>query len=121
MLTGSALSWVSSIDGVLGSGSSLNVDQLSPGRHRILFQAVDSRGAASADSITIALSNPPVVAITSPAEGESFPIGAPVTFSGSANDPEEGVLPAAALVWRSSLVGQPLGMGASFTVNTLGT
>ena len=121
VLTGSALSWVSSIDGVLGSGSSLNVDQLSPGRHRILFQAVDSRGAASADSITIALSNPPVVAITSPVEGESFPIGAPVTFNGSANDPEEGVLPAESLVWRSSLVGQPIGMGASFTVNNLGT
>jgi len=121
VLTGSALSWISSIDGELGSGSSLTVDQLSPGRHRILFQAVDSRGAASVDSITIALSGPPVVEITSPADGASFPIGAPVTFTGTASDPEEGILPADALLWRSSLIGPPIGTGASFTVNTLGT
>ena len=120
VLGGPSLTWISSLDGQLGTGSSLNVERLSPGLHRILLQAVDIQGAAAVDSITIIFSSPPVVEITSPADGAQFPIGAPVSFSGSARDPEEGVLPAGSLVWYSSEIEKPIGAGAAFVSNTLG-
>jgi hypothetical protein len=55
---------------------------------------------------------PPMVPITAPADGISVPLGAPVFFSGWAEDPEEGGLPGSSLVWESSLDGL-LGIGDS--------
>ncbi|HLA38834.1 MAG TPA: YncE family protein, partial [Candidatus Glassbacteria bacterium] len=120
VLAGNALVWLSDLDGELGRGTPLSVSQLTPGRHRIVLQATDSRGAAGIDTISIVLSNPPIVEITAPAVGSTFPIGTPVAFSGSARDPEEGILPAGSLSWYSSLSGGKIGSGASFVSNSLG-
>ena len=55
---------------------------------------------------------PPVVNISSPADGATYASGATVSFSGSAADAEDGDL-SGSLAWTSSLDG-PLGTGAAF-------
>ena len=60
---------------------------------------------------------PPAVTVTSPVSGSSFDEGTAISFSGTANDPEDGNL-SGALTWSSSLAGT-IGSGASFTA-TLG-
>jgi len=54
-LTGASLVWTSSIDGEIGTGSLLTLDNLSEGDHRITFTVTDSQGATNSDvtSITI--------------------------------------------------------------------
>lgn len=56
---------------------------------------------------------PPVVTITSPANGARFNSGTAISFSGSATDAEDGDL-TSGLVWTSSLNG-PIGTGGSFS------
>ncbi|MEA2063410.1 MAG: YncE family protein [Gemmatimonadota bacterium] len=120
VLPGSALSWSSDIDGVLGTGASLLTDALSAGIHLVVLRAADSHGAGGFDSVSISVSHPPEVTINSPVDGFSYPIGTPIEFAGSAHDPEEGVVPPGALFWRSSMVDGPIGTGASFVLRTLG-
>lgn len=64
----------------------------------------------------VATGEAPVVAITAPANGLSFEQGDPVSFAGTANDNEDGVI-SANLAWTSSLDGS-IGNGAGF--NTTG-
>jgi glucose/arabinose dehydrogenase len=47
--------------------------------------------------------NPPIAQIDSPAEGATFAAGDTLTFTGSATDPEDGVLPASSLSWWADL------------------
>lgn len=60
----------------------------------------------------------PTVNITSPAEGATFDVEEEVTFEGSAEDPEDGSLTGASLVWTSDADGE-LGTGETVTT-TLG-
>jgi hypothetical protein len=55
----------------------------------------------------------PVVSITAPASGASYPSGASVTFTGSASDSQDGTL-SSALAWSSNIDGS-LGTGASLS------
>ncbi len=61
---------------------------------------------------------PPVVTITAPSAGAIVAQGAPLTLTGSANDPEDGVLTGASLAWSSSRDGA-LGTGTSITTASL--
>jgi hypothetical protein len=61
---------------------------------------------------------PPTVAITAPAAGAEFAADAPVTFTATATDPEQGALSGDAVQWSSSIDGV-LGTGTSLTVSTL--
>ena len=63
------------------------------------------------------VNQPPQVSITAPADGASFPTGAPIGFSGNASDPEDGSL-GAAIAWTSNRDGA-IGSGASFTTSAL--
>ena len=58
--------------------------------------------------------NPPVVSISSPADGTSFTSGELISFAGSASDTEDGDL-TSSLTWTSNLDGQ-IGNGGSFSV-----
>ena len=60
---------------------------------------------------------PPVVDITAPASGSSFPFGTSVTFTGTATDAEDGNL-TAGLAWTSSINGA-IGSGGSFSTSAL--
>jgi len=59
----------------------------------------------------------PTVTITAPSANITTTTGTAVTFAGSANDTQDGVL-TANLVWTSSLIGQ-IGTGATFTTTAL--
>ncbi len=63
----------------------------------------------------------PTVTISSPANNTTVTAGTLVTFSGSANDAQQGIL-SASLVWSSNLMGQ-IGTGATFSRSdmTVGT
>ena len=60
----------------------------------------------------------PTATITSPSDGSTYPEGDTITFSGSAEDPEDGALTGDSLVWTSSIDGQ-IGTGTSFTRDDL--
>jgi hypothetical protein len=62
---------------------------------------------------------PPQVTITAPGDHAMFTAGTPVSFSASANDPEQGNV-SASLSWYSSRNG-PIGSGPSFTTSSLMT
>ena len=61
---------------------------------------------------------PPTASIAAPTNGSTFNEGTPITFQGSATDPEDGALAGSSLVWTSSVNGQ-IGIGESLTTNTL--
>ena len=60
---------------------------------------------------------PPSVSISAPANNAAFDAGAPIAFTGSASDTEDGNL-SAALTWTSSLDGV-IGVGPSFSRDDL--
>jgi Tol biopolymer transport system component len=60
-LNGDAVTWTSSRDGALGTGASLPLYDLSVGSHTITMTARDSDDNTVTDSITISVSNQPIV------------------------------------------------------------
>ncbi|GBE04728.1 MAG TPA: DUF2341 domain-containing protein [Nitrospirae bacterium] len=60
----------------------------------------------------------PAVVITSPFAGSISDEGTNITFTGSANDPEDGALSGSSLVWTSDRDGQ-IGTGLTFDITTL--
>ncbi len=51
------LTWVSGLDGVIGTGATFSRDDLSPGIHAIRLLALDSKGVEGSDEATIAISD----------------------------------------------------------------
>ena len=85
------LSWTSSLDGVIGAGGSFS-SVLSVGVHTITAAVTDSGGSSGSDYITVTVqaNAAPVVTITSPAAGSTFPDGTSITFAAAASDAEDG-------------------------------
>lgn len=116
------LIWSSSLDGELGTGSSVSVS-LSPGTHAITASATDSDGIVgnATVTVTVAAAAAPVVTIESPGDGAEFVPGTKITFVATAVDLEDGDL-SSEIVWESTLDGV-LGTGPSITkeLNRLST
>jgi len=74
-------------------------------------------GSASCVEESDPVNQPPTAAIAAPANGASFEADAPIAFSGSASDPEDGVL-TNQLAWSSDRDGA-IGAGGSFTTSAL--
>ncbi len=74
-------------------------------------------GSATTPDTGTPTNAPPVCTINAPQDGDSFNMGATISFQGSCNDPESGTL-TTGLSWTSSLDGA-LAMRASFTRNNL--
>lgn len=105
-LTGVTLVWTSSIDGNLGTGTSLNSVVLSDGSHIITLAATDREGVTGYATITVHIGNtPPVVTIVTPLTGTHVDEGSYINFQGTATDDEDGTLSGASLVWTSSISG----------------
>lgn len=112
----SQITWASD-DVVIGEGSTISVS-LNAGPHRLRLSAVDGQGLTSSAELSVSVDLlPPVVTITEPANGATFFEG-PITFTGSASDPEGGTLTGSSLEWSSDRDG-PIGTGASVTTMSL--
>src|SRR5581483_3081777 len=109
--------WTSDRDGLLGTGASITKTTLSTGTHTITAAATDLGGKRGTASITVVVNATPTVAISAPANNSTYEHGAPVTFTGTASDPEDGSL-TSGLVWTSDRDGQ-IGTGATIIVATL--
>jgi len=118
-LTGTSLVWNSSKDGQIGTGTSFMINTLTLGQHTITLTATDSDGDVDSDSIMVRMGNiPPTATIASPSDGSIYDVGKYIIFEGSGQDPEDGNLTGASLVWFSNVDGQ-IGTGTSFTSNAL--
>ncbi len=118
-LQGNSLVWYSKINGQIGLGNSIVVNNLASGTHTITLNATDSAGTTGTDTIAIIIGNtPPTATINFPADGATINESEAVTFSGTGSDPEDGILNGNALVWRSNKDGQ-IGIGISPTVSYL--
>ena len=118
-----ALSWSSSLDGVIGSGANFNYSALSVGTHTITASVTDSFGnngsASISVSITVAGNTAPTVTITAPADASNHNYAASISFTGSATDAEDNnATLTAALSWSSDRDGV-IGNGGSFSISTL--
>ncbi|MEM8827722.1 MAG: LamG-like jellyroll fold domain-containing protein [Cyanobacteria bacterium P01_G01_bin.19] len=72
------------------------------GEYIVELIVTDSNGAATVfDSQTIVVGQKPTVNITSPADGYLFRAGETLTFTGTASDPEDGVLSGDSVVWSA--------------------
>jgi hypothetical protein len=54
-----SIAWSSNLDGSLGSGASINVNDLSASTHTITAQVTDSGGASDSDQISVTVNAPP--------------------------------------------------------------
>lgn len=119
-IAGDSLHWTSSLDGDLGTGDSITAAGLSLGDHVITLAARDSQGQEGTATVTVRVltNSPPVVTITAPGDGASVGDRTGATLQGSAEDPEDGALSGAALVWSSDVDGV-LGTGTSIGSGSL--
>lgn len=122
-------SWISSIDGSIGTAATVSSNALSAGEHDIIFTVTDSSGnTVVSDEITITVgessttvtddNTSPVAAITAPSGDVSFNVGETITFTGTGTDAEDGTLTDSYLVWSSDVDGG-MGTGNSLTVDSL--
>lgn len=110
----SVITWYDDIDGQLGTNEASINRTLSPGTHTITATAVDSDGAVGSDTITIRVRNSwPTVEITAPTDDARFYENQTISFSGWADDLEDGIL-TGAIQWTSDLDGL-IGSGGSFS------
>jgi hypothetical protein len=109
-----SLTWTSSRDGVLGTGSPLTVSMLGSGAHTITASVADHLGTARSASIDLVVDAPPTISVTTPPDGASLMPGTPVTLAAAAADAEDGDL-GARVRWSSDRSG-PLGTGSPLTV-----
>ena len=74
----------------------------SAGVYTVTLRVTDASGAFNEDTVTINAGGggPPTPTIGTPAAGTTWGVGQSIAFSGSATDPDDGALPAAALDWQ---------------------
>jgi PKD repeat protein/glucose/arabinose dehydrogenase len=72
-----------------------------PGTTEVRLRVSDGSGASDvSDPVTITADNtPPMVTIDTPGPGTRWAVDDQITFSGHADDPQQGTLPATALSW----------------------
>jgi len=117
-ISGESLTWTSSIDGQIGTGTTFSTSSLTAGNHTITLSAVDSDGTTGTASIALTINDEPFAVIEAPLNNAVYVTGSEVLFTGSATDAEDGELSGDALVWTSSL-NEQIGTGTSFSRSSL--
>ena len=122
MLEGQSVVWSSDKDGILASGTTVTVANLSVGDHTITLTGTDSGFATGDDVISIGIDarppQPPTASISQPMTDDTFAQGAQVQFIGTGNDPDGPDLEEDAFVWTSDVDGL-IGVGRQVSSNTL--
>jgi hypothetical protein len=110
--------WESDLDGQIGIGATIRTSLATEGTHTITCTATDDQGQKGSASITVNVvtNRAPVVTISAPADGAYFKDTDPITFRGSANDPEDGPIAGTSLRWLSDISGQ-IGIGNPVTTS----
>jgi hypothetical protein len=92
-LTGTSVQWTSSLNGALGSGTSLSVNNLNVGSHTITCRVVDGKYRGNRAKVQITVTNgsgdttAPTVTITSPTSATTYATtAATVNLAGTASD-----------------------------------
>jgi len=101
-----AYSWDLNGDGIYGdaTGVSAATTFTTPGNHVVAVRVTDGKGASSTARTSIAVGpGAPAVTISLPVTPTSWAAGDPINFMGSAIDPTDGVLPASALSWSTTI------------------
>ncbi|MBD5781196.1 DUF1349 domain-containing protein [Pelagicoccus sp. NFK12] len=117
----SGVAWKSNIDGNLGTGRTISVDDLTAGIHTITATVSDSGLLPGSSSISVTIrgvSALPVVDIRSPEGGLFFTEDQTVVFSARATDAEDGEL-TPQIEWISSLDGVINEIGGDFATSDL--
>ena len=110
-----SIRWLSSVDGELGAGATIQNALITAGDHEIACLAIDSDGLTGADSILVHVVDrlPPTVTITAPADGAFFGVAQSITFAGRAVDANGAAIGNAGLRWLDGAT--QLGSGAALT------
>lgn len=70
------------------------------GSYTARLRVTDSQGASASASVQISAGNtPPIAVIDAPAAGTRWRVGDTISFSGHADDPQQGQLPGGSLEW----------------------
>jgi hypothetical protein len=114
-LTGASIVWTDSLSSKpLGTGETFQ-KALSAGVHVITVTVTDSDGNVATASFTLKIDDQsPTVAIWHPGDKEIRAANVPIPFIGDADDPQDGALSGASMVWRSNLLVMPIGTGTTF-------
>jgi subtilisin family serine protease len=92
------------------------------GTYSVTLTVTDGSGQTNSAIVGISLpggaNTAPTATISSPMTGATFAKGISVTFAGTGNDQEDGMLTGSSLVWTSSLDGL-IGTGTSFSTASL--
>lgn len=115
----SLVQWSSDLDGKLGMGAKLNINDLSVGGH-VITATVEGWAAVGTDTELVTIFNvgtPPVVEIVSPTGG-TFYLNAPIQFVATAIDAEDGVI-SDLVRWYTSASAEVLYQGQKFVTTTL--
>ncbi|MBI5488640.1 MAG: S8 family serine peptidase [Deltaproteobacteria bacterium] len=102
------VTWTSDVDGLLGTGNSIEHTFATLGPRTVTVTARDSKDAVTAAGVTFTIVNdPPTVTINRPLPGETIYRNAPIVLRASSFDFNEpgGRLACDRLVWTSSLPG----------------
>ncbi len=112
--------WSSDIDGILGTGETIEPAGLSPGLHTITLTAEGDTAVSSAVISLISQAAPANglnVIILDPPPGSTFSTGQEVTFRGIATDANGNHLSGEQMVWTSSIdYFSPFGIGETCVV-----
>ncbi|MBK9665203.1 MAG: VCBS repeat-containing protein [Gammaproteobacteria bacterium] len=100
-----------------GRSTSLNSGAAPDLRWRAELMSASPASLPRINSLSLGLDLPISVAISAPATGSSYSLGASVSFAGTATDPEDGNL-SGSLSWSSSRDGV-IGSGAGFSTTAL--
>jgi PKD repeat protein len=95
-------SWDLDGDGVFGDSTAAApvFTYNASGNYIVRLRVTDNKGASDTASVVVSAGNsPPTAVIDAPAPDAVWEVGQSMTFAGHATDPQQGMLPAAALSW----------------------
>jgi glucose/arabinose dehydrogenase/chitodextrinase len=87
-------------DGTSSTAANPAHTYLLPGQYTVRLTVSDGTNSTLAAPLTVTVGTPPTPAILAPLDGSFFNAGDVISFSGTAVDLEDGVLPASAFTWN---------------------